>query len=146
MSTVRPAVRALLQRSPAFAQLPADQRRELADDMIHVASRLADPARLIAAEFRAPLLARVRAERSGLASFDSMVVAVDFPDFVRGLVEGVFGAIVNASIEQMRAYAELVKQASDSVDQFVRTTSTTAPRGTGSPSRSPVCSASNQRG
>ena len=91
MSTVRVAVRALLQRSPAFAQLPADQRRELARDMIHVASRLSDPARLVAAQFRAPLLAGVRAERSGLAS-----------------------------IEQMRAFAELLRQASDFVDHFVK--------------------------
>jgi hypothetical protein len=48
-----------------------------------------------------------------------MVAAVDFPAFVRGLIEGVFGAIVNASIEQMKAYAELVKQVSESVDEFV---------------------------
>ena len=120
MNAVRPAVRELLQRSPAFAQLAPDQRGELARNMVHVASRLVDPGRLIAAEFRAPLLTAVRAGRGGIESFDSMVAAVDFPDFVRGLIQGVFGAIVNASIEQMKAYTELVKQASDSVEQFMQ--------------------------
>lgn len=120
MNAVRAAVRELLQRSPAFAQLPADRRRELAHDVVHVASRLADPARLIAAEFRTPLLSVAEAGRGGIASFDSLVAAADFPEFVRRLIQGVFGAIVNMSIKQMEAYAQLLKRVSDSVDQFMR--------------------------
>jgi hypothetical protein len=45
---------------------------------------------------------------------------VDFPAFVAGLVQGVFGAIVDASIEQMEAYGELVQAVSKSLDGFVR--------------------------
>ena len=37
------------------------------------------------------------------------VQEVDIPDFVGELIDGTFGAIVNASIQQMEAYAELVR-------------------------------------
>lgn len=43
---------------------------------------------------------------------------VDFPDFVADLIGGVFNAIVDASIRQMEAYAELIKQVAGSVDRF----------------------------
>ena len=43
---------------------------------------------------------------------------VDFPAFVGDLIEGTFGAIVNASIRQMEAYAELVKDVAQSLDEF----------------------------
>lgn len=44
--------------------------------------------------------------------------AIDFPDFVADLIGGVFNAIVDASIQQMQAYAELIKQLADTVDRF----------------------------
>ncbi len=40
---------------------------------------------------------------------------MDFPSFVSGLLNGVFGAIVDTSILQMDAYAELVAHASKSI-------------------------------
>ncbi len=43
---------------------------------------------------------------------------VDFPAFVSGLIKGVFGAIVNVSIEQMKAYGQLVAAVSKSLDKF----------------------------
>ena len=45
---------------------------------------------------------------------------VDFPAFVGGLIDGVFNAIVNASIKQMEAYADLVKNVAKSVDQYMK--------------------------
>jgi hypothetical protein len=48
----------------------------------------------------------------------SLIDAVAFPDFVSDLIGGVFNSIVDASIEQMRAYAELVANVARSVDQF----------------------------
>jgi hypothetical protein len=49
---------------------------------------------------------------------DELLDAVDFPAFVSDLVRGVFQAIVDASIEQMEAYADLLKSVTQSVDQF----------------------------
>jgi hypothetical protein len=49
-----------------------------------------------------------------------LMEAVDFPKFVGGLIQNVFQAIVDATIQQMRAYGELLKSVSQSVDQFAR--------------------------
>ncbi len=46
------------------------------------------------------------------------VERVDFPEFVSGLIEGVFQANVETSIQQMEEYAELVGSVSQSVDEF----------------------------
>jgi hypothetical protein len=44
---------------------------------------------------------------------------VDFPPFVAGLVEGVFTAIVSASIQQMDDCGELVKSTAGSLNDFI---------------------------
>src|SRR5689334_1426813 len=41
--------------------------------------------------------------------------AIDFPGFVASLIQGTFQAIVDASIQQMEAYAELLKNVASSV-------------------------------
>ncbi len=43
---------------------------------------------------------------------------VNFPEFVSGLVKGVFQAVVDASIQQMQAYGELLAASAKSVQQF----------------------------
>ncbi|MDJ0994560.1 MAG: hypothetical protein QNI90_13370 [Dinoroseobacter sp.] len=58
-------------------------------------------------------------EDSGMA-LANIVQAVDFPGFVSDLVQGVFQAVVDASIQQMEAYAELVANVSKSVDQYMK--------------------------
>jgi hypothetical protein len=45
--------------------------------------------------------------------------AIDFPAFVAGLIQGTFHAIVDASIQQMEAYAELLKNVAMNVDKFM---------------------------
>src|SRR5262249_23633475 len=45
--------------------------------------------------------------------------AIDFPAFVASLIHGTFQAIVDASIQQMEAYAELLKNVARTVDQFM---------------------------
>jgi hypothetical protein len=45
---------------------------------------------------------------------------VDFPTFVGGLIQNVFQAIVTASIQQMTAYANLLKSVAQTVDQFAQ--------------------------
>ena len=44
---------------------------------------------------------------------------VDFPTFVAGLVEGVFNAVVSASIQQMDAFGELVESVARSLNDFM---------------------------
>jgi hypothetical protein len=45
--------------------------------------------------------------------------AIDFPQFVAALIQGTFQAIVDASIQQMEAYAELLKNVAQTVDRFM---------------------------
>lgn len=46
--------------------------------------------------------------------------AVDFPGFVAGLVTGTFQAIVDATIQQLHEYADLIANLSKTVDEFAR--------------------------
>ena len=135
-------VGALLSRSAAFSALPEGQRAELARDMTRVGAYLADPSWLAA---HTPARARALAEsdpvrdlqgrlaqdpgqigaefqagalRQGVEEFGNLVKKVDFPAFVAGLVHGVFNAVVDASIQQMKAYGEMLAAVSKSVDQF----------------------------
>jgi hypothetical protein len=45
--------------------------------------------------------------------------AIDFPQFVAALIQGTFKAIVDASIQQMEAYAALLQNVSATVDRFM---------------------------
>jgi len=45
--------------------------------------------------------------------------AINFPEFVASLIKGTFQAIVDASIQQMEAYAELLKNVATTVDRFM---------------------------
>lgn len=58
--------------------------------------------------------------RAGTDQFRRLVQAVDFPAFVGGLIQNVFQAIVDSSIQQMRAYGELLANVAKSVDDFAR--------------------------
>ncbi|HJY75619.1 MAG TPA: hypothetical protein VKE95_03255 [Burkholderiales bacterium] len=60
------------------------------------------------------------AARAGGDAMANLVKEIDFPAFVGGLVDGVFNSIVTSSIKQMEAYAELVKNVSKSVDQYMK--------------------------
>ncbi|MCG3158215.1 MAG: hypothetical protein DKINENOH_04856 [bacterium] len=55
------------------------------------------------------------AERAG-----ALIDEIDFPAFVAGLVHGTFDAIVDASIRQMEAFADLVSAVAKNVDDFTR--------------------------
>ena len=60
------------------------------------------------------------AVKQGVQAFGDMVQKVDFPKFVGGLIKNVFQAIVESSIEQMRAYGELISNVAKTTDQFMR--------------------------
>jgi hypothetical protein len=60
------------------------------------------------------------AVRQGVEQFKNLVGSVNFPEFVGGLIQNVFQAIVTASIQQMTAYANLLKSVAQTVDQFAQ--------------------------
>ena len=146
LNQVRTEVRSLLEQSRAFQALPPEQRRSLAKDLVKVGSFLATPQWLTdTTPARKQALAgaqavdqlkerlaqkpgqvgedfRAGAVREGVRAFAKMVQTVDFPAFVSGLIQGVFRAIVESSMEQMRAYGELLAAVSKSVDQFASDT------------------------
>jgi hypothetical protein len=119
---VRDEVRSLLVRSPAYRELPEDTGEQLLADMTKVGELLADKGWLT---HPAPAVAgapadepRARAVRESVDALRELVKAVDFPEFVAALVQGVFRAIVDASIQQMKAFAELLAEVAKTVDQF----------------------------
>ncbi len=140
---VRQQVRDVLEKSPTFRALPEDKRRDLAHDMVNVGQYLADAG---GATYGVPLAAAIAqdapraladppvdtagqkfgdqgggvAATAGADVLANLVQSVDFPGFVSGLIQGVFQAIVDASIQQMEAFAELVKNVSKSVDDYMK--------------------------
>jgi hypothetical protein len=148
LQLVRPAVRDILTRSAAFRRLPPEEQRELAQQMVKVSAYMADPDGLASDELSKPPEQRlVRAQddpadavaerlaaspgstgadfragavEQGVEQFGALVKKVDFPKFVGGLIENVFQAIVQSSLDQMRAYGELLANVAKSVDEFAR--------------------------
>ena len=55
---------------------------------------------------------------AGVTQAGRMVREVNFPAFVSSLVKGTFNAVVDASIQQMKAYGELVNSVAMSITQF----------------------------
>ena len=56
--------------------------------------------------------------REGAAVAGALLQAINFPEFVSGLIKGVFHAIVQSSIEQMEAYGKLVADVAKTLNQF----------------------------
>jgi hypothetical protein len=143
---VRPQVRQLLTAVPAFAQMSRNEQRDLAANMVKVLSYIANPNGVADVPMPAPTIARAQEEdavdatkkalskspgavgekfkagavREGVEQFGALVQKVDFPKFVGGLIKNVFQAIVESSIEQMRAYGELISNVAKTVDQFMQ--------------------------
>lgn len=61
----------------------------------------------------------------GVEAFDELVDTVDFPQFVKDLVRGVFDANMAVMKEQTDNYIKLMKEASKSVAEFVKQVSDT---------------------
>jgi hypothetical protein len=144
LDAVRPQIRDALQRVPSFAALPVAERQQLARDMVKVMSYIADPNGVsdslqprAAAMGQADSIKNFRNLTSGLPDqagknfvagatvqgvqqFGALVQKVDFPQFVGGLIRNVFQAIVESSLQQMRAYGELIANVAKTVDQFMQ--------------------------
>jgi hypothetical protein len=131
-------VRSALSRSQAFRGLPQAQQAQIEADLTKVTDFITKPPSALATGLadkqpsatdvlkmnaaKDPGLVqqqfKASAVREGTEAFRDMVGAVDFPKFVASLVQGVFRAIVEASIQQMQAFADLLAATSKSVDQF----------------------------
>jgi hypothetical protein len=147
LATVRPEVREILAASAGFRQMAPEEQRELARTMVKVASYMSNPDGLAARELGSDggVLARAQddgvaavksrlardpgfagatfqagALRQGTQQFGELVKKVNFADFVGGLIQNVFQAIVQSSLQQMRAYADLLANVSKTVDQFAQ--------------------------
>ena len=132
VAAARQAVRGLLQRSQAFNALPEDKRRQLAHDLVQIGSYLAEPDGLRLKQQSAPVRSLAggvpdapdkppafgQAVKAGVENMIDLVKGLDFPGFVSGLIQGVFHSIVDSSIQQMEAYAQLVANVSKSLNQF----------------------------
>jgi hypothetical protein len=57
--------------------------------------------------------------KAGADVLTDTINKVDFPKFVGGLINGVFNAINTSTMSQLKAYAELVKNVSKSVEEFM---------------------------
>ncbi|MDQ1289596.1 MAG: hypothetical protein QG622_3162 [Actinomycetota bacterium] len=92
--------------------------RTLADDD-HAATEASWEDRKAAVDAIAPETFKANAAREGAAVADLMLNQVRFPQFVSGLIEGVFSSIVKSSIDQMRAYQEMIAAVAQSLHQFM---------------------------
>ena len=96
---VRGAVTDFFKRSRSFARLPPKLKTQITQDTTSIAGYLTDT-------------------RGGTDAFRELVEKVGFPEFVANLLKGTFEAIVDSSIRQMEAYAEMIAAVSKSVEQF----------------------------
>ncbi len=117
------AVTSYLRADPHAAALGVPMSRQLAPDLS--ALRRTDTPAPVSGDAQGP-----RAPAGPAAASSSPVGrvgevarstldAIDFPSFVSGLIQGTFQAIVDSSIQQMQAYAEMLKQVAGTVDQFM---------------------------
>lgn len=111
---VKQQVSRLLDASPAYGSMSPEAQRTLADGMLCIGGYLAQPEG-IRANRLGGALTMIPVET---AAFTDLLADVNFPQFVAGLIQGVFQAIVSSSIQQMEAYADLVKKVAQTVDQF----------------------------
>jgi hypothetical protein len=124
LNEARRAVANMLSQSDSFRALDADEREKIAGDTARIAAVLAEPhaREQQATEFATPAQRpgqfTAQGGMQGAAVAGALLGAVNFPTFVASLVQGVFHAIVESSIEQMHAYGELVANVSKSLNDF----------------------------
>ncbi|MFK7938545.1 MAG: hypothetical protein AB8B82_04140 [Roseovarius sp.] len=134
LNETRDRVRNMLTRSSSFAALSPEDRTRVAHDTVKVFHFLGDeaPAQMLDHAPAPPAQAmsdRIRtsdsqftaeAAREGAHVAGALLKQVNFVDFVGGLIQNVYIAIVDASIKQMQAYGEMVASVAKSVDEFAR--------------------------
>jgi len=135
LNDTRAKVRDMLTQSKSFMALTPEEKTKVAHDTVKVFHFLGDeaPAQMMTAPMSAaPAMAmndrirqnedafRAEAAREGAFVAGALMNSVNFVDFVCGLIQNVYVAIVDASIKQMQAYGEMVSSVAKSVDEFAR--------------------------
>ncbi len=139
---IRVHVRDMLSATPSYNALPVSQRRQVAGDMVRVLSFLTNPTAWQGRSAPVTALAESKdateqlkkrlaekpgqvgsefvagANKAGAQTFERLVDAVDFPEFVGSLIEGVFTSIVNSSIKQMEAFGKYLSDVVKSLNEF----------------------------
>ncbi len=120
LPVVRETVRALLLATPSYHELTDAQRKRLAQSMVRVCNAAAEMIReevQLEREVQPiePVLTRAQSagsQFSGVAAdrvagtTQAILNAVSFPRFVTELINGVFKAMVDSSIQQMQSCVE----------------------------------------
>jgi hypothetical protein len=131
---VRQAVRALLLSTPAYRELEPARQRALARAMVkvcHAATELileeaqsvepppqaAGPPAFAVAQSAGSDFSGVSAQRVA-GTTRAILDAVSFPRFVTELINGVFKAMVDSSMQQMNAFVELLNNVAASTEGF----------------------------
>jgi predicted nucleotidyltransferase len=96
-SHVGAAVASFLASTASFRELTPARQQQVARDTVTIVEYLA--------------------ERGGGAA-NELIREVDFPDFVAGLIQGTFTAIVDSSVQQMEAYGDLMASVASSLGKF----------------------------
>ncbi|MCW5807151.1 MAG: hypothetical protein KIT31_32645, partial [Deltaproteobacteria bacterium] len=134
---VRASVRTLLEETPAYAQVPADQRRALAHKLVNVglvAARLAEHddrltrslGQASPAQAQVPLAhAQTASDQLGMAAVkqagatvQNLKDSIGFPEFVQSLITGTFQAILTSSTAQLGSLGEMLDSVSASAEEF----------------------------
>jgi hypothetical protein len=134
--TVRRHVEQMFARNPSFRSFPAWQRASILRDTTAVVEAMvpthlrsgggptARPLEDVPSDAPPPERwrpdERFQAEgiAAGVTQVGRMINEVNFPAFVASLLKGTFQAIVDASIQQMKAYGELVQSVAMSLNDF----------------------------
>jgi hypothetical protein len=102
-------------------ETPDDLRQRLNQARMHPdGDAPAAPAAPAAPTDSAPAGPRVAATETLAARAGALSDEINFPTFVASLVHGTYDAIVDATIRQMEAFAELVSAVAKDVDDFTR--------------------------
>jgi hypothetical protein len=117
-----------LARSVVFKELPLEEQTRIASTLQDLAThvRKLKPESVstqgqgqngaFARELRLEGQQRRKSDMLQKAAFGALVEQVDFPKFVGDLINGVFNAIVDSSIQQMDSYSKLLSEVANSIE------------------------------
>lgn len=130
----RSEARELLARSPSFQSMSWDEKMSLYKEMVNASyQKLAEQNGLSAQLGRKGASRDIDERRHENRRIDqagdlagSFIENVDFPQFVKDLLEGVFEANLKVTLDQMESYVDLLKAATASVSKFINAIDDTA--------------------
>jgi hypothetical protein len=107
LTRVRGHLQGFLRENAYFLSLPREQQVQMYEQMLDSGVRALQQGMLTRGlETNVDDPTRIR---DVPALFGEFIDEVDFPDFVRDLITGVYGSIVESTIQQMNAYVEMFK-------------------------------------